>query len=339
MHICTRKTGGGNMSEHIDYQQLYRIAKSYYLDNLSQEQIAKCESISRPHVSRMLTKARECGIVSIHVQMLDFAETRHLEEALRNRLDLKEVILASVPPQSGDTGRELSLGIATVAAAEMPRLLAGAKNVGVGWGYTLYQTSVLMEQRSADMPEYFIPLIGLSGENTPYLQINVIANRFAEKCDAKSYFTIMPLIRDSNERQGRIEKESCIRFKRQWDSLDTAVIGLGPKPEKGALLVAEASAEYNERLITSGTVGDILANFFFEDGSLFDTSKYYLQISMEPEALKKLKTVICIAGGFNKVEGLIAAARSQYYNVLVSDTNTARLILARLENQKEEPKC
>ena len=327
------------MAEHIDYQQLYRIAKSYYLDNLSQEQIAKRESISRPHVSRMLTKARECGMVSIQVQMLDFEETRRLAEALRNRLGLREVILASVPLQSEDIGRELSMGIATVAAVEMPRLLADAKNVGVGWGYTLYQTSVLMEQRSEDMPESFIPLIGLSGENTPYLQINVITNRFAEKCDAKSFFTIMPLIRDSNERQGRIEKESCIRLKRQWDLLDTAIIGLGPKPEKGALLVAEASAEYNERLITSGTVGDILANFFYEDGSLFDTSQYYLQISLELEALKKLNTVICVAGGANKVEGLIAAAKSRYYNVLISDTNTAKQILNRLVGQKEETSC
>jgi len=321
------------MPEHNDYQQLYRIAKSYYLDNLSQEQIAKRESISRPHVSRMLTKARECGMVSIQVQMPDFEETRRLANELRNRLGLKDVCLAYLPPQSEDTGRELSMGIATIAAAEMPRLLAGAKNVGVGWGYTLYQTSVLMEQRSTGMPETFVPLIGLSGENTPYLQINVIANRFAEKCDAKSYFTIMPLIRDSSERQGRIEKESCIRLKRQWAQLDTAVIGLGPKPEKGVLLVAEASAEYNERLITSGTVGDILANFFYEDGSLFDTSKYYLQISMELEALKKLNTVICVAGGSNKVEGLIAAAKSRYYNILVSDTNTARLILNRLDRK------
>ncbi len=327
------------MSEHNDYQQLYRIAKGYYLDNLSQEQIAKRESISRPHVSRMLAKARECGVVSIQVQMPDFAEIRQLAEEVRNSLGLREVCLACVPPQSGNIGRELSMGIATIAAAEMPRLLSGANNVGIGWGYTLYQTSVLMEQRSVGMPKYFVPLVGLSGENAPYLQINVIANRFAEKCDAESFFTIMPLIRDSKERQGRIEKESCMRLKRQWDKLDTAVIGLGPKPEKGALLVAEASAEYNERLISSGTVGDILANFFYEDGSLFDTSKYYLQISMELEVLKHLNTVICVAGGSNKVEGLIAAARSRYYNILVSDTNTARLILARLSDKKEEPKC
>jgi len=325
------------MPEHNDYQQLYRIAKSYYIDNLSQEQIAKRESISRPHVSRMLAKARECGIVAIHVQIPDSEETRQLAKELRDRLGLKDVCLACVPPQSGDTGRELSMSIATIAAAEMPRLLAGAKNVGVGWGYTMYQTSVLMEQRSAGMPENFIPLIGLSGENTPYLQINVIASRFADKCDAKSYYTIMPLIRDSKERLGCIEKESCMRLKRQWEQLDTAVIGLGPKPERGSMLVAEASEEYNERLITSGTVGDILANFFYADGSLFDTTKYYLQISMELDMLKKLNTVICIAGGKNKVEGLIAAAHSHYYNVLVSDTNTARLILARLAEQKEEP--
>ena len=324
------------MPEHNDFQQLYRIAKSYYIDNLSQEQIAKRESISRPHVSRMLARARECGMVTIRVRIPDSEETGRLANTLRERLGLRDVRLAYVPARSADTGRELSMSIATFAASEMPDLLAGAKNVGVGWGYTLYQTSVLMEQRSEGMPEYFVPLVGFSGENAPYLQINVIANRFAEKCDAKSYFTIMPLIRDSKERLGCIEKESCMRLMRQWEQLDTAVIGLGPRPERGAMLVAEASAEYNEHLIASGTVGDILANFFYADGSLFDTTEYYLQVSMGPDMLKKLNTVICVAGGKNKVDGLIAAARSGFYNVLVSDTSTARLILERLGDQKEE---
>ena len=57
------------MSDNCDYAQLYRIAKRYYIDNFSQAKIAVEESISRPHVSRLLAKARELGIVRISVQM------------------------------------------------------------------------------------------------------------------------------------------------------------------------------------------------------------------------------------------------------------------------------
>jgi deoxyribonucleoside regulator len=322
------------MSGHDDYPMLYRIAKSYYIDNLSQEQIARRESISRPHVSRILTKARSCGIVNIQVQMPRSDETQRLADALCKSLDLSDVRLACVPPQTGYGRRSLSLGIATVAAANLPELLSGASNVGVGWGYTVYQTSALIEHCPMEQPLSFFPLVGLSGENNPYLQINVITNRFAEKYDAKSYYTIMPAIRD-NEKLAHIEEESYMRLRRQWESLDTAIIGLGPAPQKGTVLLAEASEEYHRRLYESGTVGDILASFFYKDGSVFDTSKYYFQISLSLDALRNIKKVICLAGGGGKVEGLIAAARNRFFNVLVTDTNTAQQILEHLKNKGE----
>ena len=85
------------MSDRYDYPMLYRIAKSYYVDNLSQEQIAKCESISRPHVSRILAKARESGVVKFQVQMPKLDDTQQLAELLCERLGLQDVRLACVP--------------------------------------------------------------------------------------------------------------------------------------------------------------------------------------------------------------------------------------------------
>ena len=322
------------MPEHDDYPMLYRIAKNYYIDNLSQQQIARRESISRPHVSRILAKARSCGIVNIQIQMPRSDETQRLAATLCQRLDLSDVRLASMPPQTGYGKRNLSLGVATVAAANLSELLNGASNVGVGWGYTMYQTSALLEHCPMEQPLSFYPLVGLSGENNPYLQINVITNRFAEKYDAKSYYTIMPAIRD-NEKLARIEEESYMRLRRQWESLDAAIIGLGPAPQKGTALLAEASDEYHQHLYESGTVGDILANFFYKDGSVFDTSKYYFQISLSLDALRNIKKVICVAGGSGKVEGIIAAARNRFFNVLVTDTITAQKILDYLDNEEE----
>ena len=140
--------------------------------------------------------------------------------------------LASVPAQSGYEQRVLSRGIATVAAANLPELLSESTNIGVGWGYTIYETSVLLDHCAMDQELNFFPLVGSFGENSPYLQINVIANRFAEKYNAKSYYTIMPAIRD-NKKLALIEEKSYMKLKKQWESLDTAIIGLGPSPSNG----------------------------------------------------------------------------------------------------------
>lgn len=323
------------MPEHDDYPMLYRIAKSYYIDNLSQEQIAKCESISRPHVSRILAKARANGVVKFQVEMPTLDDTQALADALREKLDLMDVRLASVPPQSSYGQTSLSLGVATVAAASLPELLSESTNVGVGWGYTIYEASSLLNQCATNQPLNFFPLVGSFGENNPYLQINVIANRFAEKFNAKSYYTIMPAIRD-NKKLAQIEEKSYLRLKQQWESLDTAIIGLGPSPSNGIPLLAEASEEYHQQLQNSGTVGDILASFFYEDGRVLDTSEHYFQISLNLDALKQIDKVICLAGGEPKVDGIIAAARNNFFNILVTDTNTAQQILDRTDNLEEK---
>lgn len=47
------------------HRLLYRIAQSYYLDGMTQQQIAKRFGLSRPKVSRLLQKARGERIVNI----------------------------------------------------------------------------------------------------------------------------------------------------------------------------------------------------------------------------------------------------------------------------------
>ena len=48
-----------------DHRLLYKIAEAYYVDELTQQQIADRFGLSRPKVSRLLKKAREARIVNI----------------------------------------------------------------------------------------------------------------------------------------------------------------------------------------------------------------------------------------------------------------------------------
>ena len=94
-------------------------------------------------------------------------------------------------------------------------------------------------------------------------------------------------------------------------------------------LIYEASEEYFNILYNSDVKGDVLSNFFFDDGSFLDVSDYYLQMSYNPLDLKKINKVICISGGIRKVEPLIIAAKNHYYNILITDRITAKSILSR----------
>ena len=284
---------GVNM-DGTDYTMIYRIAKSYYTEGLSQQEIAKREHISRPHVSRMLAKAREAGIVHIRIEMPQELRLPELQRELCARLSLREVVLAYVPEERKCSQADVSLDIATVAADCLPSLLAGVSSVGIGWGYTVYQTALLLNPYDGgDIT--FVPLIGISGENNPYLQINVLVNRFAEKFGASSHYTNMPVIRSSSVRLEDIEKERGEQLATLWGKLDAAIVGLGPPVREGEFPLVEASGEYRRMLAQGHLVGDILANYYDRNGNVFDSSAYYEHFSLPLTTLRAIPRVICLA--------------------------------------------
>jgi len=84
------------MKDRTDYVTLYRIAKAYYLENQSQFHIAIEENISRPHVSRLLSKARQLGIVTIKVEMPNQMQVGKLQDQIQQLFGLEKVCLANV---------------------------------------------------------------------------------------------------------------------------------------------------------------------------------------------------------------------------------------------------
>ncbi|MEN6313713.1 MAG: sugar-binding domain-containing protein [Clostridiaceae bacterium] len=309
---------------------LYRIAKYYYEDNLSQNEIAQKEHISRPHISRLLEKARESGIVDIRVALPEELHISKTRRMLQDKLRLKDVIIALAPTETRQINKKNSMNIATAASKQLPALLQDCKNVGIGWGFTMYQTSLQLSYCDDCEGITFVPLIGISGENNPYLQINTIVDRFAEKFGAESYYTNIPAIRENNTELAQVEKERYIKIQQYWDNLDAAIIGLGVPPKVGEFLLSELSRKYEEIIASTNTLGDILSQFFYTDGTVFNLKPDYEQVSFPIQRLSDINKVICLAGGAAKVDGIIAAARNGFFNILVTDSVTARLILEKL---------
>ena len=80
--------------------QIYRIAKYYYLDNLSQNEISKIEQISRPQVSRYLKRARELGCVHIDITFPKVINEDYLVQNLKDKYHVEHAVIA--PSQQQD---------------------------------------------------------------------------------------------------------------------------------------------------------------------------------------------------------------------------------------------
>jgi len=311
-----------------DPTTIYRIARCYYKDGLGQDDIAKREGFSRSQVSRLLDKAKEMGMVRIELVPPSDPHLEELAAGIEKGLGLKHLIITPVGAVTDDI--TISKAIATAAVDYIPSAIADCKVIGIGWGRTVYIASEQLQYRATKGDQQFVPLTGISGNENPNLQINTIIDRFSTKFKARGLFINSPAVREKGTPLTHIEQERILKLREFWSTLDVAIIGLGAPPGKSGDLITELSASYRQKLNASSVCGDILGQFFYEDGSLFVEDKAYEQLAFCLEGLKSLRKVICLAGGKEKIEGIRAAARARYITDLVTDEMTARMLAESL---------
>ena len=89
------------MSYESQIDIVVQVAKKFYVDNLSQVEIAQELKLSRPTVSRLLKKAVDSGIVEIHINDTSY-ELLQMGQQLAAKFGLHSAIVvngnASYPP-------------------------------------------------------------------------------------------------------------------------------------------------------------------------------------------------------------------------------------------------
>ena len=110
---------------------LVNVARLYYEQGLTQDQVAKRIGVSRPLVSKMLTRAREAGIVHIEIRSSTEGDAALLE-ALQTRYALHGGMVLPVQ----DSIEENLKAAADYLSGE----LLYERNLGLGWGYPIKVT-------------------------------------------------------------------------------------------------------------------------------------------------------------------------------------------------------
>lgn len=319
------------MTKKPELTLLYSIARSYYIDKLSQSQIAEMENISRSQISRLLARAEKLGIVKIDVSLPEDPGLSEMAESAAKLLGIREVIVAPLEGDS-DASDAISEAIAVTASQYLPRALKNTKTVGLGWGKTMYNMSLRLSYRNLGEERMYVPLIGVSGTSNPYLQINTIVDRVAERHRARSYFVSVPAFRELSSPFSEIEEQRMATLEQYWSRLDAVVFGLGGPPHNDGLFVDEISERYAAELVASGMSGDIISYFFRADGTTYHFDRVYRQVAFDVRRMRRVRKTICLAGGVDKVEGIQVAARLGYFNTLVTDSVTAKIFYDKFRN-------
>ncbi len=117
-----------------DHRLLYRIARAYYVEGQTQQQISERFGVSRPKVSRLLQRARDMRVVNITLVPPPGGRA-DLEHGLEQRYGLDEAIV--VPISDPDDPDSIALELGPVAADCLLRLLEPNCTLGLAWGRSL----------------------------------------------------------------------------------------------------------------------------------------------------------------------------------------------------------
>ena len=314
-----------------DLWVLYRVAEQYYKKGKTQEEISKTENISRSQVSRMLDRAKTQGIVRIEVSLPHEVDDEDLEDFLMQNMHLSQVVLA--PSEPGWKANRVYDSIARAAAYNLPRMLKGTSVIGVGWGETVYRFASVLRARPVLPDAIIVPLMGGSASANPYLQINAIVDRMADNLHAGRYFTNLAIYREKSVPLTVYEQKRLEALGSYWNRMDAAIFGLGTIDASCKAFDEEVSDDSRERLLASGAVGEILSQYYYTDGSLLTYDESYETNAFPLDCMKNVPKRICLAGGANKAESILAAARAGFFNILVTDGEAARRLYHLLRDE------
>lgn len=314
--------------QKIDYRLLAKVSELYYEQELSQREIADKLHLSRPKVSRLLSQAREEGIVQISIIGVAGGYT-DLEAQLEKKYGLREVIIVEVDER--DSQEAVSREVGNAAAAYLQRTHREGNIIGISWGTSLNAMANAMAP--SDVPDtQVVQLIGGLGAPEAEVHATALCRRLAHLLNSKLTLIPTPGIVDSQEAKSILLTDRYVRAA--WDlfpRLDVVFVGIGaPTPTsvlmRDGTILTSAELAHLEEL---GAVGDMALRFFDEQGKPVrsDIDERVLGISLDQ--LGKLDHVVGVAGGPQKLRAIRGALAGGWVNVLITDQLTAQSLLQK----------
>ena len=292
-----------------------KICWCYYIENLTQEQIAKRFAISRLKVVSLLQEGRELNAVTFSINKSNESKTA-LEIDICKKFALDDAFI--VPSPKDET--RLNEIIGQAACNWLNMRLTEDSVINIGYGDTVsYTINALAASSQGSWSA-----ISLTGGVNCYLP-----NTRSDIFKAKLYLYPAPLIVSSSKLKDELMKHPDASWiSKMGKTASMTVFGIGGLNED-ATVITNGLFDYNEFIYLKriGAVGDILGHFINAQGQIVDNELDARIISTPLDELKSLPVTVAVAGGLKKVESIKAALLAGFIRILITDEMTAKSLL------------
>ena len=304
-------------------EQLYEIAKSYYVEGLTQLEIGKKMNSSRIGISRALKKCLREGIVEIKINNPNsFYE---MEERIKDKFNLKDVKIVNYD----DDNDKLFINLARGVSNLMDDIVSKNDYIGIGWGKTLSYVNI--ETKDKYPNKTFVSLIGGYGNIPIERHSNNITSKISNIYNAKSMLLLTPSLIEDKQMKDMILKDRTIKevFK-AYKKLQCAIISIGSFQDiessiyRSGYFLKEDFNEIKENDICMDMVSSIFVNTKGEEKKLNILDRF---IGIDGEDLKNIPNVVAVGGGKKKECSILMAVKKGYVSTLITDEKTGEYIL------------
>ena len=299
------------------------IARMYYVEGMSQLDIANMLFFSKAKVSRALRIAREEGIVEFHINY-PLKRSMRLESELKRRFGLQEALVVTDLYSNQNTDISIKR-IGEMAASYLDEILKDGDMIGLSWGRTMYQT-VRQLNPSSPRKIQVVQLVGNSTDayNSQELDVTTLVQRMAQVFQGTASMLYAPMYINSH-----IVRRELMKALDRINRVDYVLTGIADVSLDRPLNTwAGYLTEQKKRdLMKKGAVGYLCGYFFDRDGNKLQDPINDRIIGISFEKLKHGPRVIAAAGGVDKTHAICGALRGKLIDCLITDSRIAEKLM------------
>lgn len=318
------------MATARDRALIVKVARMYYEQNMSQDQIARSLITSRSNISRILSVAKKRGIVEIKINESTKRET-DIEEMLISRFGLRAALVAKVPRSTSDYKAVGQLAVQSFLNHLKPRV-----KVAISWGRSIQaMVDALDNESRPDLT--FVPLMGGMTSIPSAYSGETLIRSLAEKFNADYQILHAPTIVQSPDIKVALMKEpSVAAVIESVRNADVAFVGIGSRGANSSVHILQSAGidEKNNPEFFAKWAGDLAGRFFDRDGKSVSKQLDSRTVGLELDEIAKIRRVVGVAAGDEKTEGILAALRGGLISELVTSSNCALKLLEAAESKK-----
>ncbi|MEO8354503.1 MAG: sugar-binding transcriptional regulator [Chloroflexota bacterium] len=317
------------MASYETIRLINTVLTLYYVEELTQNEIAQRLGLSTAKVNRLLLQAREQGYVNISIRT-PFQQLFELEDRLKAVFGLQDAIV--IPSVAESSSSPLN-ALGAIAADFLLAHLRDGDVLGVGGGTAVSALmQAILPTRTYEIE--VVPLMGaVQGEITN--DVNYLATHLAEKLGARSYQLHAPAFVDTREHCETLRSMGPVK-----EILDIArrasiaLVGVGTVDAEVSRFVqftALSAVEMKNIADDCGGVGDINAFVYDIEGRPCAHEYAARVLGLNLAELKAIPFRIGVAATAAKALPLYGALRGGYLHALITDETAARGILGLFE--------